>query len=193
MKRILLATLLGGLIIFVWGSIHHMLLPISSAEFSELPNENAVLEALTQNIPEPGEYFYPWIDMGEQHSDAEMDAWNEKHRTGPVGILLYRPIGGEPMPPMMMVSEFLSNLFTALLLALIAASLTGTWIKRSMLLSLVGLFAAAAISFSEWNWFGYPFIGMISEAIEMFFAALFAGLLIAKLVPPPSEASNAAV
>ncbi|PLX30646.1 MAG: hypothetical protein C0600_07790 [Ignavibacteria bacterium] len=185
MKRILLATLLGGLIIFVWGSIHHMFLPISSAEFSGLPNEEAVLEVLAENIPEPGQYFYPWIDMSQQPSDAEMEAWNEKHRNGPVGILLYRPIGGEPMPPTMMVNEFLSNIFTALLLALIAASLAGSWLKRSMLLSLVGLFAAGAISFSTWNWFGYPFIGMVSEALEVFIAALLAGMLIAKLVPAP--------
>ncbi len=44
-------------------------------------------------------------------------AWTQKHRNGPVGLLLYKPIGGEPMPPTLLLNEFLSNRATALIAA----------------------------------------------------------------------------
>jgi len=185
LKRILLATLLGGLAIFVWGSVYHMLVPFASAGLSELPNEPAVLQSLSEQIPDAGLYFYPWMDMSQNPGDEEQAAWTEKHRNGPVGLLLYKPIGGEPMPPMLLLNEFLSNLATALILALIASALMGTWMKRALLLSSLGVFAWCALSFSSWNWFGFPFMNILSEGFDIVPATFFAGLIVARLVPPP--------
>ncbi len=192
MKRILLAALGGGILVFVWGAIAHMLIPIGDMGMSTLENEDAVLEAFRSNIPRPGMYFFPGWDWSREMTPEQESTWMEKHRNGPAGLLIYRPKGGEPMPPSMLVSELISNILGAFILALVAASLIGSYIRRALLLSLVGLFAWLAISISAWIWYGYPFAYSVGEGLEVYIGTLLAGLVVAKLVPAPSgEAKNA--
>jgi hypothetical protein len=74
MKRIALAALLGGLVVFIWGAFSHMVLPIGSMGLSALPNEEAVLTTLRTSVTEPGLYFFPWMDPSEK-SQEKQDAW----------------------------------------------------------------------------------------------------------------------
>ncbi len=188
MKRILLATLLGGLIIFIWGAFSHMFLPVGDMGMSVFANEDAVLETLRDNVPEPGMYFFPGWDWSREMTPEQEAAWTEKHRNGPTGLLVYRPKGGEPMPPSMLISELVSNLLGALIMAVIAAALVGSYIKRALLLSLFGLFAWFAISVSSWIWYAFPGAYVFGEGIDVYVGALLAGLAIAKLVPAPAPA-----
>ena len=48
--RIILAGVLGGIAMFIWTSIAHMVLPLGQAGVRELPNEAAVLAALQTNL-----------------------------------------------------------------------------------------------------------------------------------------------
>lgn len=192
MKKVLLATLLGGLAMFIYTSLHHTVLPFASMGWESMPNEEAVLSSLEENLPEEGLFFFPGMDMSREHSEAEQEAWEEKHRNGPAGLLLYRPRGGEPMPASMLVIEFVSTVFAAFILALLAASLHGSYLKRAILLSVVGLFGWLAISISDWNWFGFPFAGILSEGIDIYLGALFAGLVIARIVPAPESGNTPA-
>ena len=44
-KRIVLAGVLGGIAMFIWTSLAHMVLPIGQTNVREIPNESAVLAA----------------------------------------------------------------------------------------------------------------------------------------------------
>jgi hypothetical protein len=191
MNRILLAAALGGLTIYVWTSIAHMFLPIGTMGASTLPNEDAVMSALTENVPAPGMYFFPGWDMSREMTAEEEAEWMEKHRTGPAGFMIYKPVGGEAMPPSMFITEFVSNLLAALLLALVAASLAGAYMRRVLLLSLFGLFAWFSLSASYWAWYRFPTVFVIGEGIDVFVGALLGAFVIAKLVPPPATAPPA--
>jgi hypothetical protein len=187
MKRILLASILGGIIIFVWGGISHMVLPVGEMGMSSLPNEDAVLESFKTNVPDAGLYFFPGWDWGKDVSAEKEAAWTEKHKTGPAGLLIYRPKGGEPMPPTMLISEFGTNFIAALIAALMAASLVGSYFKRALLLSLFGLFAWFAVSASYWIWYSFPASFILAEGIDVYVGALLAGFLIARIVPAPAR------
>jgi len=59
-KRILLAGILGGIAMFVWASLAHMVLPLGQTGIKEIPNEAAVLSAMRSSLGEKsGFYMFP--------------------------------------------------------------------------------------------------------------------------------------
>ncbi len=93
--RMFLAGVLGGVTLFAWQSISHLLLPLGDAGIKGLSNERPVLAALAQNIKEPGFYFFPAPEekpgMTWSENQEAMAKAMEKYRTGPHGILIFTP------------------------------------------------------------------------------------------------------
>jgi hypothetical protein len=57
--EILLAGILGGIAMFIWTSIAHLVLPLGEAGIQEIPNESAVLSAMQSNIgDQTGVYIF---------------------------------------------------------------------------------------------------------------------------------------
>jgi hypothetical protein len=48
--KILFAGILGGIAMFIWTSIAHLVLPLGEAGIQEIPNESALLSAMQSNI-----------------------------------------------------------------------------------------------------------------------------------------------
>ena len=103
-KRVLLAGLLGGIAMFAWTSLAHMVLPLGDAGIKEIPNEQGVLNALQASLrTAPGLYLYPGTGLGPdatmQQKRAAMDQYGQKLAARPSGILIYHPPGAQPMTP----------------------------------------------------------------------------------------------
>jgi hypothetical protein len=62
MKRILLAAVVGGIVLFVWGGLSHTVLLIGTG-FSPLPDEDTVVKTLSSSVKEKGLYFFPGKDF----------------------------------------------------------------------------------------------------------------------------------
>src|SRR5687768_5303625 len=123
MKRIVLAAIAGGFIMFIWGAISHTLLPLGTMGLKVMPDEDAALESMRKTLPGPGLYIFPGLDPSSHPSEAEMKVWTEKYQRGPRGILAYRPTGAQPFDPMMLGMELLSNLLSAGIAALIVSQI----------------------------------------------------------------------
>jgi hypothetical protein len=188
MKRILLAALLGGLAAFVWSSISHMVLPLGEAGVRTLPNEEAVLADLRGSLPEAGLYIFPLMGNPSEATAEEQARWAEKYRTGPAGILVYRPVGGEFNFPRLLSVELLTNILAALIAALLLARMAGSYLQRVLIVAALGLFAWFSISISYWNWYNFPTSFILAEGLDQFLGWLVAGLVIAKITPSPRYA-----
>ncbi len=184
MKRLVLAALLGGLVVFFWGALDHMVLPIGHMGFQALPNEAEVLPLLGSSIPEPGLYFFPGMDLTKTMTPDEEAAWTEKYRTGPAGLVLFHPQGGELMTARSLFAQLASNVAAAAIAALVAGLLMAGYWRRVGIIALLGLFAWLSLSASDWIWFSYPAPVVIAEAIDVIVAWFLGGLVIAKIVPP---------
>src|SRR5438045_2202485 len=96
-KRILLGGILGGIALFCWGALSHMVLQLGDAGLQSLPSEDAGLVALRGVAKEPGLYFFPGLDMKalkampKEQAEAANKAWTEKWKTGPRGLLIIHP------------------------------------------------------------------------------------------------------
>jgi hypothetical protein len=64
MGRVLLAGVLSGIVVFIWGAIAHMLLPLGTMGISILAAEDDVLGSISKAVGQPGFYFFPGQDMG---------------------------------------------------------------------------------------------------------------------------------
>src|SRR5215472_10949227 len=94
--KILLAGILGGLAMFIWTSIAHLVLPFGEAGIQEIPNESAVLSALQSNIgDQTGLYIFPGLGVSKngtrQEKTEAMKQMAAKAASSPSGLLMYHP------------------------------------------------------------------------------------------------------
>lgn len=183
MKKIVLATLVGAVVVFVWNSIAHVALPIGTIGLSSLPNEEPVLQSLAASVHEPGLYFFPAIDM-KAATKEQRAVWEKKLHDGPSGLLVYRPHGGEAIAPWQLIHEFLANLLEAAIVAFLLSMMAASYGRRVLATTLLGLFGSATILLSYWIWYGFPALFVLGEIGEHMFGWLLAGLVMARMIPP---------
>jgi len=188
MTRLAVAALLGGIAMFVWGAISHMLTPLGEAGIRPLPAEAPVLDALRANVPEAGLYLFPGMDETARKTEAGQAEWAQRYAAGPVGILVFRPQGEQPMNAKLFGVELLGDVLAAAVAAWVATH-GRTFGRRLALVTLLGLAAWASIEVSYWNWYGFPSSYVMAQLADQVGGFLFAGLVIAKLVRPADAAA----
>ncbi len=186
MNKTLIGGIVGGLVVFIWGAISHMVLPIGTAGIQSLPNEDAVIGAMRSSIAQPGMYMFPWLDMKGHPSEADQKAWEERLRTGPTGILVYDADGSEPLSARQLVTELVSNILGALVAGCFLSKIGGAYWRRVGTVATLGLFAWISIEISYWNWYGFPAAYTMAQAVDQVVGWGLAGLVIAKFVKAPA-------
>ncbi len=89
LSSLVLPILVAALFVFLVSFLLHMVLPFHRSDFSKLPSEDAVLEALRKfNIPE-GDYVFPHGGGPEAMKNPDHI---EKCKKGPIGMLtMWKP------------------------------------------------------------------------------------------------------
>jgi hypothetical protein len=159
MKKVILGGLLGGLVLFVWGVISHMALPLGEAGVRSMPAsvEPAVLAAMKTAMNERAIYIFPGMDMSHSPSEAEQKAWQEKYNAGPAGIVVFNPAPQGNFGRWLGI-EFVGNVLAALMAAIVILHVPGSvgFGKRALLVGLLGLLEGFDIDVSQWNWYSLP-------------------------------------
>jgi hypothetical protein len=183
MKKVLLPGILGGLLVFVWSAISHMLLPIGAMGINGIPNnEDALLAAMKSNIQQPGIYLMPGMDMSRKPTDAESNAVYAKAEAGPTAFLVYQPTGEKVMTPGQLIRQALFQILGGLIAAFIISATVASLTTRGIMVMLMGLFAWLAISLPYWNWYRFPAAFTIGEGLDNVIGWLLGGFLIAWLI-----------
>jgi hypothetical protein len=188
MKRLLLAAVLGGLALFLWGTLAHVVLPLGQVGIKEIPQEPPVLAAMKTAMPEAGFYFFPGIGVGpsatRQEKDAAMQQFQQKYMAGPHGILIYHPSGTTPMSPRQLLIELGLNIVQALLAAwllMLAPELT-SYTSRVGLVVVAGILASIGTNIQYWNWYGFPTNYTTAYIFTNLVGYVMVGLVVAKLI-----------
>lgn len=182
MKRILLAGVLGGLAMFLWGAVSHMLLPTGEAGIRTLPNEDSVITVLKQSVHEHAFYLFPSAGMMDASTDAERQEWERKYAAGPTGVLIYNPGGGTTLSAVPMLIELASNIGVALIIAWVLSLTAVSYGTRVLAALFLGVLAWLSVSVSEWNWYSFPAAFVGQEAVDQVGGCLFAGVVIAMVI-----------
>jgi hypothetical protein len=196
--KILLSGLAGGIVMFLWGFVAHGLSPLGTAGMRYLgPNEDAVIALLRDRVHEPGLYPFPFADpslSGKAMEDART-TMAEKNRSGPHGLMIIDPVGKEVMTPDMLVTEFVTNVVTALLVAcLIAQASVTSFAGRIKFAATIGLVAGIAVNVPHWNWYGFPTAFTLAEILEhvvgIGFVGVVTALILGKGAPLPTASES---
>ena len=161
-KRILLAGILGGIAMFVWASLAHMVLPLGQTGIKEIPNEPSVLSAMRSGLGEKsGFYMFPGMELGanpsREQQHAAMEHYGEKLAANPSGLLIYHPPGAKALTTGQLITEFLTEVVEALIVVFLLAQTRLTSLgSRVGFVTLAGVLAAITTNIPYWNWYGFP-------------------------------------
>lgn len=184
MKKIVVGAIAGGVVLFLWGWVSHMLLPLGEMGLRRLPNEEAVIGVMRGSISRGGLYFFPYMDHSGKGSAAEQNAWEEKYIAGPTGLIVYSPGGERPMSPAQLLREFGTGVLAALIAAILLSQTGGGFLARVVFVTLLGLFSWVTISLPYWNWYRFPQDFTLAEGIDQVAGWFLAGLVLAIVVRP---------
>ena len=117
LSALLLPILLSAVIVFVMSFVIHMLTPWHKGDFSTLPNEDQVRNAIRALGIPPGEYATPKPTSAQ---DMKSPEFKEKMRQGPVLLLTVYPNG-----PMSMGQSLTLWFLYSLVIGVFAGYVTG--------------------------------------------------------------------
>jgi hypothetical protein len=190
-SRIIVAGVAGGVGIFLWGFVAHMLLPLGEAGIHALPHQDKVLPVLSASVKEPGLYIFPWPEASPgtpmpANQEAQKTA-AELYKTSPHGLLLFHPPPAAMLSGGQLFTEFATNCVTALLAAALVSlvvSVLRSYGARVLFVTMIGVIAAIAVNVPYWNWYEFPSAFTLAEMIEHIVGFVVAGLVIAVIIKP---------
>jgi len=188
MLRKLLAGILGGLAFFAWLSIVHLGTGLAETGIQELPNEQAVVSSLKDNIPSDGFYFFPGTGVPNPTHSQRMAAMQQKaaqHYSGPAGILIYHPSQTVEVHPGQLLRELGANILQVLLAVFLLSQTNLTsFAARWRFVTVAGVLAAISTNISYWNFYGFPGSYTVTYMCILAMGFVFAGLVVAAMVKP---------
>ncbi len=188
--KTLIAGIVGGLILFVWGFLSWVILPIHSTSLHTLPNDDSIVTALQSMNLSKGVYPIPSRPQKDAPAEAQQ-SYEAKYRRGPVGMIFYDPAGMNPMMPGQMAFGLLLAILSSAMVAWFLARSTAcaaSYIARVAYCGMFGIFIAVASNLMMWNWFNEPNDWSYGLVVDSIVGWILVGLAIAALIksPPPA-------
>lgn len=185
LKRVVMAGVLGGLAVFFWGALSHMVLPIGKMGLKIAPeaDQQQVLTAMSTRFQEPGVYLLPMPQEEIWKDDAAMAAFGARNAQMPYAFVAYQPQGRDVM------AHFGTNLIQQVVICIIAG-LLAAWIvsltaagfmQRVLVVTAMGIFAWLVVNASFWNWYRFPTDFVIGTFLDQAVGWFIGGLVIAAL------------
>ena len=135
-------------------------------------------------------YFFPGLGLppnpSSEQKKAAMQQFRQKASSGPMGFLIYHPIGNQVLTMRQLGREFGLDVTLALIAAILLSWTGGltSFASRVAFVTLAGFMAALLTNFQYWNWYGFPanytLATMATQVIGFFLAAIVIALLVGR-------------
>ena len=163
MKKLIIAALVGGTILFVWQLLSFMVLQLHNAQMQYTDKQDEILAALEASGIDEGQYFLP--NTAPTASADDREAYMEKYTGKPWARLSYHKELKMSMG-MNMVREFSIDLLAAFLLAWLLLKFADLNLKVSILASLaVGIIGYLTINYLNSVWFETSSLPELIDAV----------------------------
>lgn len=171
-----LPILVAAILVFVASSIIHMFLPYHWSDWSPVPREEEVMEALRNAELSPGNYSLP---HAPSLAAMKEPAYVEKREKGPVALLTVFPSGPEQGMAKQMTLWFLFSVIVGVFAAYIAGRALGPGAEYLEVFRYTATVAFLAYAMGEWQqsiWWGRPWSVTLKNTFDgLVYAALTAG------------------
>jgi hypothetical protein len=178
--RVFIAALLGGVVMFLWGFVAHMVLPVGEMGMRAPVAEDAVLAATREGFSGEGVYVVPWLGPEGMNDKARSAAYSAKAVASPYAFVVYNPQGEDSLAMGdNLGKEFATNVLCAWIVAFVLALAPLAYGRRVLVAGLMGVFAWLAISVPYWNWYRVPLDFTLGSLIGQLVGWVLAGAAIA--------------
>jgi hypothetical protein len=178
-KQLLLGSILGAIVLFVWSFIAFMFIPWPGEPLRSFTNEDAVEQAIAANAPRSGNYILP-----NPHrpglTKEQQDRLAEKMMRGP---MMFTSVRLEPMRsfPMLLICQLLTYFVAALIATFLLLKTCGLlYGQRVIFVALLGILIFVAGKVDDWIWWSFSTTYMAMEFGAIVIGWILAGLVIAK-------------
>ena len=179
--RVLVAGLIGGILMFLWGVVAHMALGLGNVGLKQPASESVVLSTLHEGLGDKaGVYILPSLDPKKMGDAAEVIAYQQQAIRSPYAWVVYMPQGDDMtrMGPQI-GRQWASDTLSALALAFVMG-LAGLGFRRRLTLAAVAVaFAWLSTMVPYWNWYRFPLDFTWAALIEQLIGWLIAGAAMA--------------
>ncbi len=188
LKSLVLGTILGGLVAFVWSSISWEVLSWHEKPIHSFQSDEEVSAVIRTHTVKSGVYLLPggpsMDGMSSEQKKAAQATLMEKMQKGPVMFAAVRREGFGSYTKGLVI-QLLSLMAAAFLLTWLALQTSGlSYAKRVLFLGIVGLGAGVITELPNWNWWGFSGSYTLVMIADATLTWLFAGLVIAKVAKP---------
>lgn len=177
--RISIAALMAAIIMFVWGFVAYMILPIGEMGFHQPNAEDPIIAAVQNGVPSEGIYMLPNIAPEDYQDEAKAAAFTEKALSNPYVMVVYSPEPADPMDMGKNLGIQFVSLLLASLLAAFAASFAKSFGQRWTVVMAIAGFGWLMHTIPMWNWYRFPADFVLGRLIEHGVGWGLAGLAIA--------------
>jgi len=186
MVRVLVASVVAAVLVFVWGAVSWLAVGWHARVMSPIP-DGPVISAMQEHLPGSGVYYFP-PPPAPGATPEQQAAFQARHATGPIGLLMFRKEGVPAMEPIVF-AKGLAISAAAAFFAAIAARGCRTFVGRYTMVVCMALFAACVGKVTEWNYWYLPTPYTLFMSADLVIGWLIGGVAIAGIVKP-SGAKN---
>jgi hypothetical protein len=185
LKSLVVGTILGGVVAFIWSSISWEVLPWHEQGFHNFQNDEEVSAVIASHITESGNYILPgrppMEGMNAEQKKAVETTLMAKMQKGPVMFAAIRR-GGFGSFAAGLIKQFLILAAGAFLLAWLLLQISGLGYGQRVIFLAVARLAASVVSdLPNWNWWGFSGSYTAVMVADSTLTWLFAGLVVAKV------------
>lgn len=179
--RILIAGILGGIVMFVWGVVAHMALDLGSVGIHQPVDENVVLASMHEGLGEQsGVYILPSFDPKYRNDPYKVRAYSLKAVHAPYAWVVYMPQGEDMMQMQSQIGrQWASDTLAALALAFMLGVAVLSFRRRLAIAAVASLFAWLCLQVPYWNWYRFPLDFTLASLAEQLVGWLLAGAVMA--------------
>ena len=187
-KSLILGTIFGGLVAFVWSSISWELIGWHEKTMVPFQNEDEVSAVIASHASQDGTYLLPsgppTAGMTAEQKKSALAATMQKMQAGPIMVAAVRR-GGFGSYSRGLIIQLVSLMAAAFLLTWLLLQTTGlSYARKVAFLAIAGLAASVIVDLPNWNWWGFSGAYTAVNLADSMLTWLVAGLVIAKVAKP---------
>lgn len=175
MKKWLIGSLVGGILVFLWQFLSWVILPLHSGEAKYTPAQTEVMNAISASIKEDGMYMIPTAPP-EASSMEEHEKLAKEMDGKPWATVIYRSAYKNDMVMPMVRGLLVDIVLVFLLIYILTRGATPTSMRIFAASIALGLFTFLVGPYTMHNWFQTPSETYTGHLIDGFVAWGLCGL-----------------
>jgi hypothetical protein len=174
MKKWIIGSLVGAILVFLWQFLSWTVLGIHDAEVKYLPEQETVMNQLSSTIKEDGMYMLPGLPPGS--SRTEHEEFGKQMDGKPFATITYRTQYNFDMAKPIIQGFIIDLVLVFLLIYILTRGGTPGSLRIFAGSIALGLFTWLSGPLTGYNWFQLPFETITGHLIDAFVSWGLAGL-----------------